>query len=1072
MNKTIKNWKENKINKLLLIFIIILMCTQLSNALTFQQTGDHSLEEQETLTIQLITEESVSAVNFTKNQGFGTITQINNETAEFTWTPQSGDAGTYTINFTATDLNSSITRTSIINVSEETNAPKILTKTQNSTSFNSIVTIEVTTDIAATCKYGLGDASYANLEYTLYQKNTEKTMHSGSTPTLSQGEHTIYVKCKSENNKIMQESQKIGITVNLKPTASISLSPSPPLKDEMAKVSLTLSEELIDEPELKYYFDDDQTRNPITLVGSGTHWEGYIIIRATDKERIGAFEFKGIDKSNVEGTEITNGKIFIVDSKFPAQVRSAKATLQEHSVKLEWNYDDQEADNIEEYRIYRREKSGGTDYVDFFKSTDKTYYYDEDVKYNEAYYYKISAVDKAGNEGPLSQEIYLTFSPKLDDEHDEVELATETKKKLSSDLTYELEIKSAIIEKALIDVTEIESRISKTIGKNNIDAIQSTGVLALIKSQKSKLEQLQKEFLDIANQDLTPTEFKTKTNTILAKVGEEIKNTPTDISVKDSSEYQELVDDSKTEELIRLYLSKEKSELDESSINKIVKENKKIQDAITINSRIIQSEISYPEYKESWITIIKDISSTNSIDNVAILESIPESVSDSIDKIIFGEKPTIYVGERMVSWKEDSLIKKTLVYAFKKDSPNLIDSKNVKTVVATFTDDKGSNLITGFASKEDSDSSSSSPFWIPVIAGIIIITGLVAYYFYSSEDKHIDYHGGLSTKLIQIRRNKENKTSILPKEKLSNKDIHKKLVLDNFTLREDAPKTHNSAVENTIISNKELPINEENFNNRDYEEEVNKMEHFKKEFEKEFKEQQLPHEMKNPLRDDSEEYYDENQNNLDRYKEYERRRSLRNIQPKETNTKDFNIQEGKTILREGNQADVVDSEIEDAFERLSKLKDEWEYSPDMSIDRLHSLQKKTSMMRNVLDDIEEKNLEAYTDNAKRALKEALRFMNKKEQEHMMKVIEKRSILDKKVPEQNAFVLKDGVKLRSLRDLKDHLTFMQDDVYKYHVNNTKNDFYNWTRDILLQNKIASDILDISKKDDLYEYLSRL
>lgn len=1057
INNTLKNEKKTNLVKFAIILILfsVLTLPQVTNALDFKEIEDYKITELQTINISLIATNTVSNTTFTKNTTKGTIIILNSSSAIFSWTPNLGDSQIYTIEFTASDSNESKTQETTITVTQQANPPQIISKTSDSTSHNQIITLEVQTDISATCKYSTGDSSYENMPYTFYQKNTQKTVHAGSTPSFSEGEHNIYIRCKGEQNNYMTTSEVINLNINLRPSASISMSPPPPLKDERAKISLTISEELLDKPELYYYFDDDQAKKPITLVGSGKFWEGYIIIRSTDVQRIGAFTFKGTDLTNLEGTEITSGEIFLVDSQRPDKVRSVKAAINSNSVNLEWEYDDEEADNIKEYRIYRKEGFGGTDYVDYYDSTTKSYYYDDDVDYNKAYYYKISAVDEAENEGELSQEIFLTYKPEIEQDKTTTQTAEgiiKTKEtKLSDKLMYELEIKKAIIDKAVIDVQEIEKRISKATGLDKLDAIQSTSLLSIVTSQKNKIETLNKEFASLANYDLSSSEFKTATETILGKVGEEIKNTPTDIIIVDSSEYQELISDESTSELIRTYLEETQETVDDKELKNSIKENQKLQDQLTVSVKIIQSKILYPESEEEWLTIKKTINSNEAIQNVKIIESIPKSVV-KIEDISFGEKPDLLNDANICSWDIPSLTKKSVIYSFKKKSLNLLDAKQSKTVIFKIKEsDTEQNAITGLATGDENTNAQNSPLWIPVIVGIIIITGLIAYYFYSSEDKNIEKHGFLSKGLISLRRKDAGRASIIPKD-----DSHKIIKFDNdLTNKQQLPAVGNYGqnLPNELPSDtrlKQYEHPEENVQN------------------------------KNPAQDalaqnflnDSAIEEDSLERNDSQIREIQKENFEREQQEYKHNLEERSSNYNRRTINEANQADVVDAEIEDAYERLSRFKDEWEYNPDLSIDKLHAIQKKTSMLRNLLDDIEEKNLEVYTDNTKRALKEALRFMNKKERENVIGAVERKSILDKRVPEQNAFVLKDGVKLRSLRDLKDHLSFMNDDVYNYHVTDSKNDFSSWVKDVLIQDDIAQEISNLHSKKIMYDYLSRI
>ncbi len=60
------------------------------------------------------------------------------------------------------------------------------------------------------------------------------------------------------------------------------------------------------------------------------------------------------------------------------------------------------------------------------------------------------------------------------------------------------------------------------------------------------------------------------------------------------------------------------------------------------------------------------------------------------------------------------------------------------------------------------------------------------------------------------------------------------------------------------------------------------------------------------------------------------------------------------------------------------------------------------------------------------------------------------------PEGKRFLLSDGRILKDVKELADALEHMSDDVFRHHVNESRNDFSNWTRDILQEKELAEDL----------------
>ena len=81
---------------------------------------------------------------------------------------------------------------------------------------------------------------------------------------------------------------------------------------------------------------------------------------------------------------------------------------------------------------------------------------------------------------------------------------------------------------------------------------------------------------------------------------------------------------------------------------------------------------------------------------------------------------------------------------------------------------------------------------------------------------------------------------------------------------------------------------------------------------------------------------------------------------------------------------------------------------------------------------------------------------------------KLEILVKKIgeaPHDKCFVLKDGRVLKDLVELAHSLDHMSDDVFNHHVNNSKNDFRNWIRDVFGQKELAAELEKAKTRSDL-------
>jgi len=76
-----------------------------------------------------------------------------------------------------------------------------------------------------------------------------------------------------------------------------------------------------------------------------------------------------------------------------------------------------------------------------------------------------------------------------------------------------------------------------------------------------------------------------------------------------------------------------------------------------------------------------------------------------------------------------------------------------------------------------------------------------------------------------------------------------------------------------------------------------------------------------------------------------------------------------------------------------------------------------------------------------------------------------------VPAEYVFYLNDGRILKNMEYLRDALSTMSDDLFIFHVNTEKNDFYKWVTDIIGDEKLASAILRARDKIQTYKAISQ-
>ncbi len=70
----------------------------------------------------------------------------------------------------------------------------------------------------------------------------------------------------------------------------------------------------------------------------------------------------------------------------------------------------------------------------------------------------------------------------------------------------------------------------------------------------------------------------------------------------------------------------------------------------------------------------------------------------------------------------------------------------------------------------------------------------------------------------------------------------------------------------------------------------------------------------------------------------------------------------------------------------------------------------------------------------------------------------------KAPVEKHFVLQDGRKIESLFQLIDELETMGEDVFRHHVNEMRNDFANWARDVFASSSLAEEMQMVRDRID--------
>ena len=591
------------------------------------------------------------------------------------------------------------------------------------------VFLNVSTDENAVCKFDAHDINYDEMSNSLIGSLlTHKAQL-----TLNEGEHIFYVKCKDSVGNVGKAI--VGFEIDLPPTASIEIGiDKERIKEGIIEVKLKTSENVQPIPKLYYKFDNTDIRREASLEGSGIEWSGYIIITQKSNELVGSFEFSAKDLVGNVGTEITSGKLFIVDTLEPPSPKDLYVKkIGKNKVNLKWYYDGEKASH---FNIYRSTEPY-VNYANFLINTSSSSYTDDVNENVEKYFYKVSAVDVAGNEGALSTEVNVTIN---ESKTLSVELGNGSIREiLISD--YSLDKIESVLRDAEKLGLDIEFVLSDLSGKAQLekDSISKLGLAEVVQQSKQDVELLEAELRAMKYSDLSDNEINNRITKIISRITKVETTTPADLVVKERAESTQTLDRA---ELVSI--------LDELPLTGF--SEKQREDYIEINSDLIGKvgveqeirivEVSYLDesVESKTILIEKSYDNLSGYDNVVVVEYIPKAVVTSASDIGFMNGDyNIIKDDPIIRFRVSDLFGEGVWYVINSNT-GLDNARRIRTLVL-FDYDKflegkipeeelrGGAGITGFTLLSSGRLGLSITESIMIMLGLILIVALILYYF-------------------------------------------------------------------------------------------------------------------------------------------------------------------------------------------------------------------------------------------------------------------------------------------------------------------------------------------------------
>ena len=500
----------------------------------------------------------------------------------------------------------------------DTTAPEIvaMSPAAGATVTGDDATLQLTTDEVASCvlSHPAGETM-----------TSADRLHHAMTLSPDQGVQSYTVRCSDVYAN--ERTSQFTFTMNRRPHAAIEIDTTGVLRAGSYDLVLTTTEPLADAPTFTYSFHDGGSGTVAlekTESNDGTRWTGYLSVAQAAGEKIGSFNFRGFDKTGTEGTVIDEGKLFRVDTTPPGKVTGLTATPSSRAITLAWSDLDRDAAT---YKIFRTTEPSIPSLAPYATS-DQPEYVDSAIGDAVTYYYAVSAVDEAKNEGPESDPVSASAAPLLVEKTDGVQ-------------TYRAEELAKLVETAILDVGATTKKLEGEPNEETRQVILALRLLDDLASDRALLEEQLSTLRDPAAGRLEPAVFSTRiadTERLLSRVRNGL---PVRVLVEGVTTYDQSADDGVRTQLLPKALAlfdvvpHGGTAAYAQSIDSLMAET-------TVTTKIMTASVTFADRSELGATIMKkSVTLPASEKPVLLLEFLPKDVAATVDGITFSPEPTI-----------------------------------------------------------------------------------------------------------------------------------------------------------------------------------------------------------------------------------------------------------------------------------------------------------------------------------------------------------------------------------------------------------------------------------------------
>lgn len=619
-----------------------------------------------------------------------------------------------------------------LNISDPSNHSILET---NQVTISSVLLV-INTDVDSSCKY----STTKGLDYSIMDSTFELeygTIHKKTINNLIDGQYKAYVKCKNLSNTVSQELEII-YSVSLPITAQISLENGENLKDGKTGVTLITSKVPKTTPTLSYT-TDSITYKQIPLVGSQNVWSGYIIIPTDRENEVGSFKFQARDLEDNIGTEITAGAIFTIDTIAPNVLLDVKAEGISKGINLTWKIDEEKLS----FNIYRS-KTAGVSYSDFYKKVNKENYVDTDVSAKTPYYYRISGVDAAGNEGSLSNEIYA------------ISTLSSSSSTTALDPRY-VSLVESFLDKIDATSTTLNS-LASTFDLQDSEEKEMFDYLKLtnsITSAKTGIAALRSEVNSYTSQSLSKADIDKKLNSAEVRLNIIKSSIPQRLSITNKISLSNTLNENE----INTHILEIKPSLDYDQLSKMSKDSMSYNENkdLSVSGQAYNIEVTYLDETQKSFTLIKKEIQFNSKEQAgaSLVEVIPKDIAESTkDLTVYNKDYTVLKEDPIISFESNT---NQIIYFVKERLDLNSLSKTSTFVLNDYLESSNSALgINGyFTLSQFSDVIPSSN----ITFAVILIVGLGIYLVFVKSKKR-------NIKLNKINENLDEISNALHENKV------------------------------------------------------------------------------------------------------------------------------------------------------------------------------------------------------------------------------------------------------------------------------------------------------------------